>query len=64
MANKSITSYVPYLTFGDDEYFECVFCGLKPKVNHSLEIFEHQEKNQKSMFPTLFLVQLERTEFH
>lgn len=45
MANKSVTSCGPYLTFGHDEYLECVFCGLEPKVNHSLEISEPQGKN-------------------
>lgn len=64
MANKSVTSCVPYLTFGYDEYLECDFCGLKSKVNHSLEMFEPQGKKLKSMFPILFAVQLEGTEFY
>lgn len=64
MANKSITSCGPYLTFGYDEYLVCVFSGFKPNVNHSLNIFETQEKNEKPVFPTLFSAQMEGTEFH
>lgn len=45
LANKSITSFVPYLTFGYDEYLECVFCGLKPEVKPQPRDFKPQEKN-------------------
>lgn len=45
MAYKSITLCALYFTYEYDEYSECVFCGLKPKVNHKLQIFEPQKKN-------------------